>query len=51
VVAFVALYQQEDRTVRDAVEAIRWGLLAAGILIALVLIWNLTRAPTASTKP
>lgn len=45
VVAFAALYQQEDRTLRDAVVAILWGLLAAGILIGLVFIWNLVRAP------
>jgi hypothetical protein len=45
VVAFVALYQQPEWTVGDAVVAILWGLLAAGILIALVFIWNLVRAP------
>jgi hypothetical protein len=45
VVAFVALLQRPERTLRDAVGAIFWGLLAAAILIGLVFIWNLVRAP------
>jgi hypothetical protein len=45
VVAFVALLQQPERTLRDAVGAVSWGLLAAAILIGLAFTWNLARAP------
>lgn len=46
--AAVVIYQrrgEEDFTWTDAVGAALWGLLAVVVLIALVFIWNLARAP------
>ena len=48
VVALVAVYQHpsgERITLADSLTAVIWGFLAAGILVALVFVWNLVQAP------